>query len=77
MDRRKRFASHSRQAATTIGEVSELCLVKPYVLRHQERGSVSASERGKSPLLPNTKVPLIRRIRELLYDRRFTISWGA
>lgn len=61
----------------TIGEVSELCLVKPYVLRYweQEFGQLRPMKRrGNRRYYQHHEVLLIRRIRELLYERGFTIS---
>lgn len=61
----------------TIGEVSELCLVKPYVLRYWEQEFVQLKpmkRRGNRRYYQHHEVLLIRRIRELLYDHGFTIS---
>jgi len=61
----------------TIGEVSELCLVKPYVLRYWEQEFVQLKpmkRRGNRRYYQHHEVLLIRRIRELLYDEGFTIS---
>ncbi|MDI1260385.1 MerR family transcriptional regulator [Aquabacterium sp.] len=61
----------------TIGEVSELCLVKPYVLRYWEQEFVQLKpmkRRGNRRYYQHHEVLLIRRIRELLYDQGFTIS---
>ena len=60
----------------TIGEVSELCLVKPHVLRYweQEFSSLKPVKRsGNRRYYQHHEVLLIRRIRELLYDQGFTI----
>ena len=61
----------------TIGEVSELCLVKPYVLRYWEQEFTQLKpmkRRGNRRYYQHHEVLLIRRIRELLYDQGFTIS---
>ena len=61
----------------TIGEVSDLCLVKPYVLRYWEQEFVQfkpMKRRGNRRYYQHHEVLLIRRIRELLYDQGFTIS---
>ncbi len=60
----------------TIGEVSELCLVKPYVLRYWEQEFVQLKpmkRRGNRRYYQHHEVLLVRRIRELLYDQGFTI----
>ena len=61
----------------TIGEVSELCLVKPYVLRYWEQEFAQLKpmkRRGNRRYYQHHEVLLIWRIRELLYDQGFTIS---
>ena len=61
----------------TIGEVSELCGVKPHVLRYweQEFGQLKpVKRRGNRRYYQHHEVLLIRRIRELLYEEGFTIS---
>jgi DNA-binding transcriptional MerR regulator len=61
----------------TIGEVSELCRVKPYVLRYWEQEFTQLKpmkRRGNRRYYQHHEVLLIRRIRELLYDQGFTIS---
>ena len=61
----------------TIGEVSELCAVKPYVLRYWEQEFTQlrpVKRRGNRRYYQHHEVLLIRRIRELLYEQGFTIS---
>ena len=61
----------------TIGEVSELCGVKPHVLRYWEQEFTQlkpVKRRGTRRYYQHLEVLLIRRIRELLYDQGFTIS---
>ena len=61
----------------TIGEVSELCGVKPHVLRYweQEFGQLKpVKRRGNRRYYQHHEVLLIRRIRELLYEQGFTIN---
>jgi DNA-binding transcriptional MerR regulator len=61
----------------TIGEVSELCGVKPHVLRYWEQEFTQlrpVKRRGNRRYYQHHEVLLIRKIRELLYDRGFTIS---
>ena len=61
----------------TIGEVSELCGVKAYVLRYWEQEFTQLrpmKRRGNRRYYQHHEVLLIRRIRELLYDQGFTIS---
>ena len=61
----------------TIGEVSELCGVKPYVLRYWEQEFAQLKpmkRRGNRRYYQHHEVLLIRRIRELLYEQGFTIS---
>ncbi len=60
----------------TIGEVSELCAVKPYVLRYWEQEFTQLKpmkRRGNRRYYQHHEVLLIRRIRGLLYDQGFTI----
>src|SRR2546422_3290874 len=61
----------------TIGEVSELCGVKPHVLRYWEQEFPQlrpVKRRGNRRYYQHHEVLLIRRIRELLYEQGFTIS---
>ena len=61
----------------TIGEVSELCGVKPHVLRYWEQEFTQlkpVKRRGNRRYYQHHEVLLIRRIREPLYEEGFTIS---
>ena len=61
----------------TIGEASELCGVKPHVLRYWEQEFTQlkpVKRRGNRRYYQHHEVLLIRRIRELLYEQGFTIS---
>src|ERR1041384_6026663 len=61
----------------TIGEVSDLCGVKPHVLRYWEQEFTQlkpVKRRGNRRYYQHHEVRLIRRIRNLLYDQGFTIS---
>ncbi|MBL8419278.1 MAG: MerR family transcriptional regulator [Dechloromonas sp.] len=61
----------------TIGEVSELCAVKPHVLRYweQEFNQLKpVKRRGNRRYYQHHEVLLVRRIRELLYSQGFTIN---
>jgi DNA-binding transcriptional MerR regulator len=61
----------------TIGEVSELCGVKPHVLRYWEQEFTQlkpVKRRGNRRYYQHHEVLLIRRIRELLYQQGFTIN---
>lgn len=61
----------------TIGEVSELCAVKPHVLRYWEQEFTQLKpikRRGNRRYYQHHEVLLIRRIRHLLYEQGFTIS---
>ena len=61
----------------TIGEVSELCGVKPHVLRYWEQEFTQlkpVKRRGNRRYYQHHEVLLIRKIRELLYEQGFTIS---
>lgn len=61
----------------TIGEVADLCGVKPHVLRYWEQEFTQlkpVKRRGNRRYYQHHEVLLVRRIRELLYDQGFTIS---
>lgn len=61
----------------TIGEVSELCDVKPHVLRYWEQEFAQlkpVKRRGNRRYYQHHEVLLVRRIRELLYNQGFTIN---
>ena len=61
----------------TIGEVAELCQVKPHVLRYWEQEFTQLNpvkRRGNRRYYQHHEVLLIRRIRELLYEQGFTIA---
>ncbi|NEN76242.1 MerR family transcriptional regulator [Pelistega sp. NLN82] len=61
----------------TIGEVAELCNVKPHVLRYWEQEFTQLNpvkRRGNRRYYQHHEVLLIRKIRDLLYDQGFTIS---
>jgi len=61
----------------TIGEVSDLCAVKPHVLRYWEQEFAQlkpVKRRGNRRYYQHHEVLLIRRIRDLLYEQGFTIS---
>ena len=61
----------------TIGEVSELCMVKPHVLRYWEQEFPSlkpVKRRGNRRYYQRPDVMLIRQIRSLLYEQGFTIG---
>ncbi len=60
----------------TIGEVSDLCRVKTHVLRYweQEFKQLNPVRRGNRRYYRRNDVILIRHIRSLLYDQRFTID---
>ncbi len=64
----------------TIGEVSELCGVKPHVLRYWEQEFTQLKplkRRGNRRYYQHHEVLLIRRIRELLYEHGFTINGAS
>lgn len=61
----------------TIGEVADLCLVKPHVLRYWEQEFTQLrpmKRRGNRRYYQHHEVLMIRRIRNLLYEQGFTIS---
>lgn len=61
----------------TIGEVSELCAVKPHVLRYWEQEFANLNpvkRRGNRRYYQRHDVLMIRQIRSLLYDQGFTIG---
>lgn len=61
----------------SIGEVSELCDLKPHILRYWENEFIQLSptkRRGNRRYYQHKEVVLIRRIRELLYEKGFTID---
>ena len=61
----------------TIGEVGELCRVKPHVLRYWEQEFTQlrpVKRRGNRRYYQHHEVLMIRRIRDLLYEQGFTIS---
>ena len=61
----------------TIGEVAQLCCVKPHVLRYWEQEFTQLrpmKRRGNRRYYQHHEVLMIRRIRDLLYDEGFTIS---
>ena len=61
----------------TIGEVAQLCAVKPHVLRYWEQEFTQLrpmKRRGNRRYYQHHEVLMIRRIRDLLYDEGFTIS---
>ncbi len=61
----------------TIGEVSDLCAVKPHVLRYWEQEFAQlkpVKRRGNRRYYQHHEVLLVRRIRDLLYEQGFTIT---
>ena len=61
----------------TIGEVSDLCGVKPHVLRYWEQEFTNlkpVKRRGNRRYYQRHDVLMIRQIRSLLYDQGFTIT---
>ena len=61
----------------TIGEVGDLCGVKPHVLRYWDQEFTQLrpmKRRGNRRYYQHHEVLMIRRIRDLLYDQGFTIS---
>ena len=76
-DRDQRLPDIPAKRYFTIGEVSELCGVKPYVLRYWEQEFTQlkpVKRRGNRRYYQHHEVLLIRRIRQLLYEDGFTIS---
>jgi len=76
-DRDKPLPAIPAKRYFTIGEVSALCGVKPYVLRYWEQEFTQLKpmkRRGNRRYYQHHEVLLIRRIRELLYEQGFTIS---
>lgn len=66
-----------RKRYFTIGEVAELCLVKPHVLRYWEQEFPQlkpVKRRGNRRYYQQEDVQVVRRIRSLLYDEGFTIG---
>lgn len=66
-----------RKRYFTIGEVSDLCLVKPHVLRYWEQEFHQlkpVKRRGNRRYYQHDDVMMVRRIRSLLYDQGFTIG---
>ncbi|HSD00404.1 MAG TPA: MerR family transcriptional regulator [Casimicrobiaceae bacterium] len=66
-----------RKRYFAIGEVSELCAVKPHVLRYWEQEFSQlkpVKRRGNRRYYQHHEVLLIRRIRDLLYEQGFTIN---
>lgn len=60
----------------TIGEVAQLCDVKPHVLRYweQEFTQLRPAKRANRRYYQHHEVLLVRRIRHLLYDEGYTIA---
>ena len=61
----------------TIGEVADLCAVKPHVLRYWEQEFTQLNpmkRRGNRRYYQHHEVLMVRRIRDLLYEQGFTIS---
>ena len=61
----------------TIGEVAELCGVKPHVLRYWEQEFTQLApmkRRGNRRYYQHHEVLMVRRVRNLLYEQGFTIS---
>lgn len=61
----------------TIGEVGQLCGVKPHVLRYWEQEFEQLKpikRRGNRRYYQHHEVQMVRRIRELLYEQGYTIS---
>jgi len=71
------FPSIPAKRYFTIGEVGDLCGVKPHVLRYWEQEFTQLrpmKRRGNRRYYQHHEVLMIRRIRDLLYDQGFTIS---
>ena len=76
-EREQRLPDIPAKRYFTIGEVAELCGVKPHVLRYWEQEFTQlkpVKRRGNRRYYQHHEVLLIRRIRDLLYDQGFTIS---
>ena len=61
----------------TIGEVSELCIVKPHILRYWEQEFPNlkpVKRRGNRRYYQRGDVIVVRQIRSLLYDQGYTID---
>ena len=74
---RKNLPSIPAKRYFTIGEVGDLCGVKPHVLRYWEQEFTQLrpmKRRGNRRYYQHHEVLMIRRIRDLLYDQGFTIS---
>jgi len=77
IDNNKELAPIPSKRYFTIGEVSELCQVKPHVLRYWEQEFPDlrpVKRRGNRRYYQRHDVMLIRQIRSLLYDAGYTIG---